>query len=633
MTIGTSATSLPTQAPTPAPAERTGTPEVNLAQLFRNRSQRFADQTRWRQQRDGVWQRATFRENQAMVNALISGLDALGARPGDVAAILSNTRWEWMVADWAIMGLGCVTATIYASNVPSTIAYILNDSDARFLFLENRAQYDKVRSMSDQLPNLRALIMFDDAALVTDDPRVIAFADLLKLSSRTPDEADAFAAACAAAIQPEDHASLVYTSGTTGQPKGVIQSHQMLLAQVAGAGAMLYTVFPGMRDLLFLPLSHVLGRLESLFGVDEGSETTVVPSLDRVADSLREAKPQLFLSVPRIYEKAYAAILAKVKASPRPQRIIFHWAQGVGREISLLRQDHKRLPIRLRLANAIADRLVFHKVREALGGSLQFAVTGGAPLEAKILGFFHASGALLLEGWGLTETGGAFTVNMVDRYRIGTVGLPFPGHEIRIAPDGEILVRGPTVFSGYHNNPEATAEAIDGEGWFHTGDIGSLDTDGFLRILDRKKELIVTAGGKKIAPQYIEGLLKTIPLISQACVYGDTKPYVVALLTLNPDAVAVWARDHETSYASIADVYTMPAFRASLDARIAHTNEKLASYETVKYYDVLTEDFTVENDLLTPTLKIRRKQIYARYHERFEALYRPTPDTLPDDAS
>ncbi len=598
--------------------------EINLAQLFRDRSAMYGDALRWRQRRDGVWLRATWRENQAIVNTLIAGLDALGAAPGDVIGILSNTRWEWTAADWAIIGLGGVSVTIYPSNVPSMLSFILNDSGARYLFAENRAQYEKLATIRDQLPDVQKVILFEDAEHFADDPWVLSFDALRRLSTRTPAECDALAAERAAAIHPDDRMTLVYTSGTTGRPKGVIHTHATFMAQLKSVRAALDTIQPGMVDLLFLPLSHVFGREEHFAGVDRGLSTVIVQSLDHLIEDMQAAKPDLFFSVPRIYEKAFAAIVGRVEAGSPAARRIFRWSEHVGSQVSHRRQDHQSIPLGLRLRYALATRLVFRRVRAALGGNLKFAITAGAPLDPHILEFFNAAGMLLLEGWGLTETSGGFTLNRVERYRFGTVGQPYSGHEVRIAKDGEILVRGPCVFIGYHNNPEATAEALDDDGWFHTGDIGTLDADGFLRIVDRKKDLIITAAGKNIAPQLVENTIKTIPVISQVAVYGDRKPYLVALLTLDPEAVKAWAEEADVHAADIAEVYAHPRFRAFLDERIAQANAQLASFETVKYYDVLPDDFTVENDLLTPTLKIRRRQIHQRFHERFERLYQPT---------
>lgn len=596
--------------------------EANLAQVFWNRSATYADTMRWRQRTDGAWAEATFRDNARLVTELIGGLDALGAMPGDVITILSETRWEWLAADWAIIDLGGIMAPIYASSVPETIAHILRNCAARYVFVENRAQYDKLLRVEDDWRQVRNLIMFEDADQVALDSRVLSFGALRALGREHIAAAEKLADERARSIRPDDPVSIIYTSGTTGLPKGAALTHRTLLAELNGVQAKLPTVGPGMVDLLFLPLSHVLGRLEHLFTLDRGVCTVIFPSLDHLADEIRTVRPDILLSVPRVYEKAYAAILARVRAGRGAdlRKRIFRWARRVGSEVSRRHERHQPVPPVLALMMALADLLVFRAIRTALGGRLQFAISGGAPLDRDILEFFHAAGVKILEGWGLTETAGAFTVNTLDDYRLGTVGRPFPGHEIRIAADGEILVRGPCVFTGYNGNPEATAEAFTADGWFQTGDIGTLDADGFLTIVDRKKELIVTAGGKKIAPQYVETLLKAIPTVSQACVYGDRKPYLVALLTLNPEGLRTWAAQHglrgETQPIAETDKY-----RAYLERKVAQTNARLASFETVKRYAVLPEDFTVENGLLTPTLKIRRRSIYQRYHERFEALY------------
>lgn len=598
--------------------------EATLAQLFRHRSATYGKAIRWKQKIGDTWVSQTWIENQAVVNALISGLDALGVRQGDVVGILSGTRWEWTAADWALIGLGAVSVTIYPSNLAPLCAFIINDSGASYIFAENREQCEKLRSIRDQIPGVRKVILFEDAEQYAGDSWVMSFAELQRLSPRSPQEADAFAAQRANEVRPEDRMTLVYTSGTTGNPKGVVHTHATFMAQVVAIRSALNTIRPGMVDLLFLPLSHVFGREEHLCSVDLGLSTVISPSLDHLIEDMKVARPDLFFSVPRIYERAYAAIQAQVEAGSPARKRIFRWAAHTGLKVAQCKEFGKRIPLGLRMRYAIADRLVFKKIRAVLGGNLKFAVTAAAPLDLNILQFFNAAGVLLLEGWGLTETSGGFTVNRVHRYRFGSVGLTFDGHETRIADDGEILVRGPCIFVGYHNNPEATAEALDADGWFHTGDIGTLDAEGFLRIVDRKKDLIITAAGKNIAPQNVENTLKRAPLVSQVAVYGDRKPYLVALVTLDPEQVKAWCAERSIPYTSVADVYTNPQLRAYLDEGIQAANKELASYETVKYYDVLPIDFTVENELLTPTLKIRRRNIHRLYHDQFEALYRPT---------
>ena len=597
--------------------------EENVVAMFRNRSARFAAAPRWRAKRDGVWRSMTWSGNQALVNDLITGLCTLGVRPGTPVGILSETRWEWLAADWAILGLGAVTVPLYISLTPSVIEYMLNDSGAEYVFVENQEQYAKLTEV--QAPALKGIITFEQIEPVRGAqegaPRIITFDTLRSLSGYTPAQADALAESCAAAILPEQVASIIYTSGTTARPKGVIHTHASLMAQVRSTGAALTTFRPGTTHLLWLPLAHVLGREEHLLGLDRGGITMIAESTNTLAQDIREARPNIIVGVPRIYEKAYAAITAQALSKGKLQRRIFKWANATGSAVVETRQRRAPLPLGLRAQYQLADWLVFRKVRAALGGQLEFSITGGAPIAPELLRFFHAAGVLILEGWGLTETMGAITVNRVENYRLGSVGLPTNGHEIRIAPDGEALARGPCVFAGYLNNPEENATALDSDRWLHTGDLGAIDANGFVYITGRKKELIVTANGKKIVPDPIEAQLKGIEGVSQAFVYGDRKPYLVALLTLNPDGVASWATRHGVPMPSFETVAQSPAFARHLDEAVARVNSQLARYETIKRFIVVPEDFTIENGLLTPTQKLRRKPLTERYHDAIEQLY------------
>ena len=598
--------------------------ESNIALLFRARAVTYGDRMRWRELRPGASRQMSWRENQALVNQLMAGLDALGARQGDVIGILSATRWEWMAADWAIIGLGAACVTLYPSNTPAVCEFILGDSGASYLFAEDAGQYRKLLSIREQIPSVRKVILFQDAEQFPGDDWVLSFDELARLSPRDAAAADAFAAERAAAIRPDDRFTLVYTSGTTGMPKGVVHTHATFLAQLRGVEQTLTAIQPGLSHVLFLPLAHIFGRLEHIHGYNRGTVMYICTSFDNLAEDLRTAHPDMLFSVPRVYEKAYAAITARVEKGSHAQQRIFHWAARVGAQVAHRKEQHKGIPAGVRLRYSLASRLVFHKVHEALGGNLKFCVTSAAPLDMTILEFFNAAGVLLLEAWGMTELGGGYTINTTENYRMGTVGRVFPGHELKIADDGEILVRGPCVFPGYHNNPEANAEAFEPDGWFHTGDIGTLDADGYLRIVDRKKDLVITASGKNIGPQGVENALKKMPLVSQACVYGDRKPYLVAVLTLDPAQAEAWAAAHGVTYTAMADLAANPKLRAYLDEQLALANGQLASYETVKYYAVLPEDFTLENELLTPTLKIRRRQIYRRYGDVFVGLYQST---------
>ncbi len=607
-------------------------PEENVVAMFRNRSARFAAAPRWRAKRDGVWRSMTWSGNQALVNDLIVGLSALGVQPGTRVGILSETRWEWLAADWAILGLGAVTVPLYASLTPDVIGYMLNDATVEYVFVENEEMYEKLATAS--APALKAIILLDSfvrdgedaAARREGQPRILTFDALRRLSGSSPAQAEELAQRSAAQIRPEHIASIIYTSGTTNRPKGAIHTHASLMAQVHSTGAALTTFRPGMTHLLWLPLAHVLGREEHLLAVDRGGVTLIAESIDTLAQDIREARPNILVGVPRIYEKAYAAIVARVMSESAVQRRIFAWARTVGDAVVPLRQRHMPLPLLLRLRARLADWLVFRKVRAAFGDQVEFSITGGAPIALELLRFFHAAGIIILEGWGLTETMGAVTVNRIDNYRLGSVGLPTEGHEIRIAPDGEALIHGPCVFAGYQNNPAENAAALDSERWLHTGDLGAIDPDGFVYITGRKKELIVTANGKKIVPDQIESQLKGIEGVSQAFVYGDRKPYLVALLTLNPDGVRSWARRHSLPDESVDAVAQSPAFAQHLERGVERVNGQLARYETVKRFAVAPEDFTIENGLLTPTQKLRRTPLAARYQEAIERLY-TTPET------
>jgi long-chain acyl-CoA synthetase len=424
-----------------------------------------------------------------------------------------------------------------------------------------------------------------------------------------------------AATRPDELASIVYTSGTTGPPKGVMQTHGNHIAAQRNSESAA-TVEEGWVHLLFLPLAHSFARLEAFLGVYRGLCTAFAENLDKVGDNLREVRPHFICSVPRVFEKVYAKILAGVAAGPPLKRKIFHWAIGVGREVSRHQQRGQPLPPALKMKRALAHKLVFSKLHAALGGRLQWAISGGAPLSRDIAEFFHAAGILILEGYGLTETCPAATFNRPTRFKFGSVGQALDNVDIKIAPDGEILIRGANVAKGYLGQPEATAEVFEPSGWFHSGDIGRLDEDGFLFITDRKKDLIVTAGGMNIAPQNIENMLKADPFISQAMVYGDRKPYPVALITLNPDELTKFARDHGIVATDPAVLVRHPKIVDRVNRTIEEKNSQLQSYAKIKKFTILPMDFTQDGGELTPTLKVKRKVVSNKYLGAIEELYR-----------
>ncbi len=589
----------------------------NLGELFRERSQTFAHLNRWRTRRNGEWLTCTNAEHQRHVYQLMAGFQALGLQKGDRVGIMSNTSVDWVESDWALVCSGAVPVSIYPSLLADTVAFIAQDADLKFLLIENREQYDKLQKVRSQLEHIERVIIFDGHDLPSDDPWILSLTSLRRMASNDVTAQEVFATTCAQQIEPEDLATIVYTSGTTGNPKGAMLAHRALLGELTAIRTTM-AMKSGDDDVLFLPAAHIFGRLQHMCGVDNGLNTAIIESIKQVLEDVQTIKPTFFFSVPRMYEKIFSAAQARAEASPIRKRI-FAWALNIARQNSRYKGQKAAIPASFKLKYGLADRLVLKKVRALLGGNIRYAITGGAPLDIEILEFFNGAGVLLLEGWGLTETSAAVTANRPDDYRLGTVGKVFPGNEIKIAADGEVLVRGNLVLSGYYNNQQKTDEALI-DGWFYTGDIGKIDADGFLSIVDRKKDLLITASGKNIAPQAVEAAFKNSPYISQCAVFGDRRPYLVALFTLDIEAVTAWAnREHVTVDANL---HKHPKLVAAIEHEVQTINPSLPSFEQIKAYEILPEDFTIENDLLTPTLKIRRRQIYDRFAKTFEQLYK-----------
>ena len=593
-----------------------------LARLFWSRVERTPDRPAHQFKRDGSWQTITWREVGEIVREIATGLIALGREKGDTVAILSQSRGEWVQADFAIFSAGCVTVPIYPTYPPDLIAYVVNDSQARTLIVEDPGQLAKVLEARPKMEQLENIVMMSGYDVPKPPEMIRTWATLRRLGR---DHADAHRSTLAervAAGRPEDVATIVYTSGTTGNPKGVVQTHGNHISALKSSAAST-PVEEGWVHLLFLPLAHSFARLESFLGVFHGLTTAFAENLDKLSENLREVRPHFICSVPRVFEKVYARILAGAQAGSPAKQKIFHWAIGVGRQVSQLQQQDKPIPIGLAIKRRLADRLVFSKLHAALGGRLRWAVSGGAPLARDIGEFFHAAGILVLEGYGLTETCPVLTFNRRDRFKFGSVGQALPGVELRIAADGEILARGGNVATrGYFKQPQATADVFEPDGWFHTGDIGHIDADGFLFITDRKKDLIVTAGGMNIAPQNIENLLKADPFISQVMVCGDRRPYPVALITLNAEELVKLAREQGLLSTEASVLVQHPKVVERVGRTVEEKNTQLQSYAKIKKFKVLPDDFTQDGGELTPTLKVKRRFVSEKYRDAIEELYR-----------
>ncbi len=591
-----------------------------LASMFWNRVERDGDRPAQRYKANGTWHTLSWRQVGEAVRELATGLLALGRRKEDAIGILSASRAEWVQADFAAFSAGCRTIPIYPTYPADLIQYIVNDAGVRTLFVEDPGQLAKVLEVQGKMDGLEQIVVMQGYEGEASS-RIMTWDGLRRMGRDNLERRKSELAGRVAEVRPEDIATIVYTSGTTGPPKGVVQTHGNHVATLESAARM-DTIEAGATHLLFLPLAHSFARLESFLGVHRGLTTAFAENIDKLRDNLPEVKPDFICSVPRVFEKVYAGVIAKAEAGSPIKKKIFHWAVGVGREVSRLKQAKKPVPAGLAFKYRLAHKLVFSKLHAALGGRLRFAVSGGAPLSKEIAEFFHAAGILILEGYGLTETCPSLTFNRLDHFKFGSVGQAQPGIEIKIAPDGEILGRGGNIAKGYFKKPEATAEVFLADGWFATGDIGRIDEDGFLFITDRKKDLIVTAGGMNIAPQNIENLLKGDPFISQAMVHGDKRPYPVAIITLNPEELAKFAKEQGILNTEPATLAKHPKVVERVSRIVETRNGELQSYAKVKKFAILPGDFTVENGLLTPTLKVKRRIITDKHRELLDSLYR-----------
>jgi len=592
--------------------------------LFRHNLDTHPDATAARFKHGGAWREMTWAGMGARIDAVSAGLLRLGVDPGDRVSVLSNTRIEWPLADLGIVGAGAVTVPIYQSNTPEEAAYILQDSGAVAVFAEDAAQVAKLREIRGEIPRVRRVVCFEPGTATGDDGWEVDWQRFLAEGEEAAESLAAEIRERRDALEPPALATLIYTSGTTGRPKGVRVTHDNLV--VAGEATTEVGIFStGDIQLLFLPLAHSFAKLLTVGWYATGSVMAFAESIEKVVDNMGEVRPTFMASVPRVFEKVHAKVVAEATGGSGLQGKIARWGLAQGERAARLETRGERPGgLGWKLARALVFKKVGVRLHERFGGRLRFFISGGAPLAREIAWFFHYAGVTICEGYGLTETSSVTSVNLPGEVAIGTVGPPVPAIEVEIADDGEIFLRGRTIFDGYWGQPEATAEVLSEDGWFATGDIGEIDGDGHLVITDRKKDLIITAGGKNVAPQNIENQLKSkSPLISQAVVYGDRRPYLVALVTLDEAALSEWGEAHGLA-GDAATLSQRPETRDLVREAVSSVNRELARYESLKRVTVLDHDFEV-GDQLTPTLKVRRKRVNERYHDVFEELYADPP--------
>jgi long-chain acyl-CoA synthetase len=589
--------------------EATKATRRTVARAAASAAESYPDRIAIRHREDGEWRELPFTAVGELVDDLALGLIGLGVEPGDRICVLANTRPEWTFASLAISRAGGVVVPIYPTNSPDECEWVAGNSEARMVICEDARQADKIRQVRDRLPRIEQLILIEraggDDVVSLDDLRGEGRgADRSELERRADD------------VSPDDPYTIIYTSGTTGPPKGVVLTH----GNCASVGVMVQELgFVTEDDLsyLYLPLAHAFALTVQLASFDVGTGIAYFGGDPRrIVTELQEVKPTYFPSVPRIFEKTYTQ--ATAAAGDKDQ---LRQAVELGVRVRQMEQRGEEVPERLRAAFDKADAALYRNVRELFGGRVRQAVSGAAPISREILEFFYACGVPVLEGWGMTETTGVGCVNTLDHLRFGTVGQPMPGVELRIADDGEVLIKGPNVFREYWHNPEATSETLTDDGWLLTGDLGTLEEDGFLSITGRKKDIIITAGGKNLAPANLENDLKQSRWISHAVMYGDRRPYPVALITLDPDEIVPWARERGLPE-DLPSLVGRDEVRELIQSDLDHANAKYAKVEQVKKFALLDRDLSQEAGELTPTLKLKRNVVNDRYAELFDEMYR-----------
>jgi long-chain acyl-CoA synthetase len=584
--------------------------------MVHNQAARFGTKTALRYKSGDHWHDISYQSLGERIRTAAKALLELGVREGEMVGIYSGNRPEWSIADFAILSAGAVSVPIYATSTAGQAGYIVNDADIRFMFVGNQTQYDRITSITEKSPTLAAIFVFDEGADLQGNPKGMHFGDLLKQGRASTRDAELDERLQRAST--DDLATLIYTSGTTGEPKGVMLQHSNFHHSVIAHDKRL-NVSDRDVSLCFLPLAHICERAWSYYVIGHGMTNVYVDDMSKVIDYLREIRPTIMCAVPRFYEKIYTSVFEKLDDGERWHKKLFLWALGVGEAVYLRRKEKQFLSPRLWIQWLAAEALVLRKLQGIVGGRIRFLPCAGAPLARKIEEFFHSAGIHITYGYGLTETTATVTCHENFHFRPGTVGKPLDGVEVKIAPNGEILVRGETVMSGYYRKPEATAETFE-DGWLKTGDVGVL-ADGYLTITDRIKELMKTSGGKYIAPQVVESTLAGDPFIEQLIVIADGRPYATALIVPAFDALETYAKTWNIAYSCREELVRDPILVRFFEGRIEALQKDLAGYEKVKRIALLSRPFSQEAGEMTPTLKIRRRVIIEKYHDLIETMY------------
>ena len=603
-------------------------PGDTIPRLFWNAAEKRADKVIFRQKSFGLWQTLTWRELAGIVREIGMGLVELGFEPGETVSILGNTRQEWLFCDLGALCAGGVSSGIYPTDSATQVQYLSEDSRSVYLFVEDEEQLDKALEAREQLPLLRKIVVWDMEGLRgLDDPQVISLERLREIGreriARLGAAADAEWQARIDSRRPGDLAILIYTSGTTGKPKGAMLSHHNVVYSIHGFN-LIIAQNESDEHMCFLPLCHVAERMAgAYFSLYTGAVLNFVENPETIPENVREIQPTVFLAVPRIWEKFYSGVMIGLAEATNLEKLAYKWAIGVGMKMVALYEAGQPIGAGLKALHWLGRFLVLNNVRKLIGiHRCRFLITGAAPISPDLVRWYMALGIPMLEVWGMTETGGGATCTPVSRIKPGMIGIANAYCEVKVADNGELLVRGDNIFMGYLNQPEKTAETIDAEGWLHTGDVGTVDADGYFRISDRIKDIIITAGGKNITPSEIENQLKFSPYVTDAVVIGDKRPYLVCLIMIDQENVEKFAQDHDIPFSNYASLCRAPEILKLIEGELARVNKEFARVEQVKKFRLIEQKLGAEDEELTPTMKLKRKFVNQKYADLIESMYR-----------